>query len=134
MLPPILRVVMSNKYIWLIVSVTVSFLTYANDLIAVSENALSSVLVVSWLLKAASFIIAAFFLTNALIAYREHRQNPKFVPLDKVIILFIISIVLFLLPFLSYFSKSTALNKPADVQQHHRALPSGTIVDIDEPL
>ncbi len=112
-----------------------------------AEKLTFSVTTLAHIMLGACVVVGVFLIILAVGFYREHRNNPKFVPLDKVVMYFILGLLLFSVPVISYFfgppgsplelkrAKAVAAavqHRDADAPIPAPLLPKN--VDIDAPL
>lgn len=119
------------------VSVTIGFFVslpvYAVDLKTVSTHLYESSTLLVKLISFASVLVGLIMLSTALAGYKEHRRNPKFIPLDRPIFYTILGIVLIFLPYMGRYFGQTY--NPLDKEHHlKKKLHQHHKLDIDEPL
>jgi hypothetical protein len=64
--------------------------------------------------------------------YKAHRQNPKYVPLDRPVVYVILGFVLILIPFLNVVFGPTGSS--IDLEKKETILQDGKTLDPDEPI
>lgn len=96
----------------------------------VAETLISGTDVLTQIMLAVAFILGLGFMLFALGLYRTHRINPKFVPLDRPVLYFILGIVLCCIPFLGDIFGGTY--NSMDHKRRQSAIYSTQ--DIDAPL
>lgn len=85
---------------------------------------------VTRLLIVACFVIGIGLVIVGILMYQSHRRNPKFVPLDRVIMYVILGLLVLGIPFLGQIiapTSSTIDIKKQQSSKHH-------VQDIDAPL
>ena len=108
----------------------------------VAERLITSSDFVTKLMLFVCITLGVIFLILAIGLYKGHRHNPKFVPLDKVVLYAILGLVLMSIPFLSAVFGPTG--SVLDVRKEHKTthrqhdpdkpLSMVNIVDPDAPL
>jgi hypothetical protein len=96
----------------------------------VAHNLLEGANLISNLLHASCLLLGTGFIIYSFIAYRNHRLNPKMVPLDQPIMYLFMGIVLVAIPFLEQILENTTgetVNKHHSQSVYHEH-------DIDAPL
>ena len=88
--------------------------------------------IVARVIHIASFVSGAVFVAASIAGYREHQRNPKFVPLGKPILFFVLGLTLLVLPYLGRFMGETG-NPYDKAHQNNKKLNIYT-VDPDAPL
>ncbi len=95
-----------------------------------AENMIAGSTVITRLFLAASVILGVGFIIASITMYKTHRDNPKFIPLDRPVLFLILGLVAISIPFLGKFVGKTG--SVLDLQKE--AKHYSTIVDIDAPL
>jgi hypothetical protein len=90
--------------------------------------------IVTDFLHAASMLLGVGFMIYSVVSFRNHRINPKMVPLDRPVLYLFLGIVLIAIPFLGQIMERTT--GEAHMQQHHNPRSSSAYheQDIDAPL
>ena len=84
--------------------------------------------VVADVMHAACFVAGVALCILGLMLFKGHRDNPKFVPLDKPIMYLVLGLILFCIPFLHYFIAPTGYSV-------HGPKPKQVLLNsIDTPL
>lgn len=84
----------------------VSGITANEGIGGVAENLMLSVNVLGDFFSSAAMVIGICFLFASLVKYKQHRDNPLFVPISTVVVLFILGLLLVLLPLLYKLTES----------------------------
>jgi hypothetical protein len=89
--------------------------------------------IVTDFLHATSILLGVGFMIYSVVSYRNHRLNPKMVPLDRPVLYLFLGIVLTAIPFLGQiFERTTG---EAHIHKHHNHSSSSYYEhDIDAPL
>lgn len=101
----------------------------ASSLGEIANNLISSAELVTGLLHAACIALGVGFTLYALIAYRNHHNNPKLTPLDRPIIYLVLGITLTAIPFLGHILEYDTGRAAVHKQGSHG---SGNNSDIDD--
>lgn len=97
----------------------------------IAETMISGTDFVTRIALAAAIIMGAGFILFSITSYRQHRMNPKLVPLDRPVLYLVIGICLCFLPYLGKFVGET--QSTIDLKKK-KAIAIYTYTDIDAPL
>lgn len=86
--------------------------------------------IVTQLVHLVCFIVGASLLMMGILFFKANRENPKFMPLDKVILYLFCGVILISLPFYNKIF-GTKTGSTIDQQKHSSAIRS---TDLDAPL
>lgn len=78
-------------------------------------------------------VIGIGFIIMALSFYKAHRENPKFMPIERPIAYIFLGLVLISVPFLGKLFGAVTGN-PADAEKHKTCTAHMPIQDVDTPL
>lgn len=99
----------------------------------IANNLIFGANVLTDFLHATCILIGVGFMIYSVVSYRNHRLNPKMVPLDRPVVYLLLGLVLAALPFLGYILEHAT--GETHVHRHHSHRPSIYYDhDIDEPL
>ena len=90
--------------------------------------------IVTDFLHAASMVLGVGFIIYSVVSFRNHRINPKMVPLDRPVLYLFLGIVLTALPFLGQILGRTTGETHMQKHHNHRSSSVYHEHDIDEPL
>ena len=101
----------------------------------IANNLIFGASIVSNLLHAASILLGVGFIIYSVVSFRNHRINPKMVPLDRPILYLFLGIVLTAIPFLGEIMEHTTGETHNQKHQSSRHTSSTYYEhDIDAPL
>ena len=86
--------------------ICIYFIGYQNTAIArtvgaVADTLFSGTNILTRFFWVACILVGVFLLTGCMVHYKEHRNNPKLVPLSTVITYFILGLIAISIPFLN---------------------------------
>jgi len=98
----------------------------------IAEHLIVGTSVLTTVMHIVCFVVGFSLLISAISFYKAHRDNPKFVPLDRPIICLCLAIVIFALPFYGILFGPTG--STVDYEKREAAARGVQINDIDAPL
>ncbi|MDB6096403.1 MAG: hypothetical protein JWM09_681 [Francisellaceae bacterium] len=103
-----------------------------NDIASFSSSLFEGSGILIIIFSMVSVFVGFILLASAFSAYREHRNNPKFIPLDRPIIFLILGLSLVLFPFVGRILKISY--SPLDEAHEVRKRLKQNVSDLDAPL
>lgn len=94
-----------------------------------SQNILVGGTMVTYLIMVGCITVGILLIVYSFSAYRAHKENPKFMPLDRPVVYFILGVLMLCLPFASRIAGKTY--SPVDHRRHRVEQLS---IDPDAPL
>lgn len=99
---------------------------------SVANTLISGVDWLTHLAHIASVVAGLVLLAMAVALFKAHRDNPKYVPLDKPVIYVLLGAVLLAVPFLNHFFGPTGSS--IDLKQQAMATVTQPLAWADEPV
>lgn len=91
-----------SKFVFLFLGlISVSSVIAVNDIAEATGTLLSGTSLLTKFFWAACIFTGVYLLTAGFVNYKEHRNNPKLIPLSTVIVYFILGLAVIGIPFLS---------------------------------
>jgi preprotein translocase subunit SecG len=98
---------------------------------SIAENMIAGTGVITRLMVVLCMVVGIGFMIISIHMYRQHRANPKFVPLDRPVMYLVLGLLVFGIPFLGQVFGPTGSVLELDKR---KAASSSCSINIDAPL